>query len=106
MQAIAKVFTTGHSQAVRLPKAFRVNVAEMWISKNEVTGEITLKPKDDDQRRRDLKELFQLIAENPMPDDFLSEVTRSNAPPRNPFADWAEEPAADNNNTDNDTTTP
>lgn len=45
MQAIAKVFNTGHSQAVRLPKAFRVDATEMWISKNEMTGEITLKPK-------------------------------------------------------------
>ena len=29
--------------------------------KNEATGEIILKPKDDDQRKRDLDELFQLI---------------------------------------------
>ena len=27
-----KVFTTGNSQAVRLPKAFRVNTREMWMS--------------------------------------------------------------------------
>ena len=39
MTAIAKVFTTGNSQAVRLPKAFRVSAREMWISKNEMTGE-------------------------------------------------------------------
>ena len=45
MVATAKVFTTGNSQAVRLPKAFRVDVQEMWITKNEATGEITLKPK-------------------------------------------------------------
>ena len=82
----AKVFTTGNSQAVRLPKAYRVNVSEMWITKNDVTGEISLKPKDDDQRQRDLSELFRLIEENTMTDDFI--------PPRNdawapdPFADW------------------
>lgn len=45
MLATAKVFTNGHSQAIRLPKAFRVDVDEMWIARNEVTGEITLKPK-------------------------------------------------------------
>jgi len=36
MLATAKVFTTGNSQAVRLPKAFRVDAAEMWITKNDV----------------------------------------------------------------------
>lgn len=44
MVAIAKVFSTGNSQAVRLPKALRVDVREVWISRNEHTGEITLKP--------------------------------------------------------------
>ena len=45
MLATAKIFSTGNSQAVRLPEAFRVDVKEMWIAKNEVTGEIALKPK-------------------------------------------------------------
>lgn len=88
MLATAKVFSTGNSQAVRLPKAFRVNVSEMWIARNEVTGEITLKPKDDDGRKARLALLFKLIRENPLPDDFLSDATRRNDPPRNPFADW------------------
>ena len=89
MIATAKVFTTGNSQAIRLPKAFRVNVAEMWISKNEVTGDITLKPKEsEDQRQRNLKELFRLIAENPFTEDFIPE--REIEESRNPFAEWAE----------------
>lgn len=87
----AKVFTTGNSQAVRLPKAFRLDTKEVWISKNDVTGEITLKPKDEDQRQKNLKELFRLIAENPLPDDFLAESTRRNEPSRNPFAEWVED---------------
>ena len=91
MLAIAKVFTTGNSQAVRLPKAFRVNTSEMWISKNELTGEITLKPKDDDQRQRRLEKLFKMIEEAPLPDDFLSDATRRNDPARNPFEAWAED---------------
>ena len=89
MLATGKVFTTGNSQAVRLPKAFRVDAAEMWISKNEITGDITLRPKEsEDQRQRNLKELFRLIAENPCTDDFLPEREVSEA--RNPFEDWAE----------------
>ncbi len=95
MLATAKVFSTGNSQAVRLPKAFRVDVREMWIAKNEVTGEITLKPKaSEDHRKRNLEELFRLIAQNPLPDDFLSEATRRNEPSRDPFADWPDDAPA------------
>ncbi|MEO6319090.1 MAG: hypothetical protein ABIO73_00385 [Polaromonas sp.] len=91
MPATAKVFSTGNSQAVRLPKAFRVNVAEMWITKNDVTGEITLKPKEsEEQRRRNLEKLFKMIADDPLPDDFLSETTRRNEPARNPFSEWSD----------------
>ena len=94
MIATAKVFSTGNSQAVRLPKAFRVNVEEMWIARNEVTGEITLKPKDTEKlRRQRLDALMAAIAENPLPDSFLSDASRQNDPPRNPFKDWADTPA-------------
>lgn len=88
-----KVFTTGNSQAVRLPKAFRVNTREMWITKNEVTGEIVLRPKDDDQRRRNLETLFKMIEEDPFTGDFIPErpITES----RNPLAEWAEQLPSD-----------
>ena len=89
MLATAKVFTNGNSQAIRLPKAFRVDVDEMWIARNEVTGEITLKPKDTETlRQRRLDALMAAIAENPLPDEFLSDDRRQNNPPKNPFADW------------------
>jgi antitoxin VapB len=85
MLITAKVFTNGNSQAIRLPKAFRVDVEEMWISKNEVTGEITLKPKDDDQRLRKLNLLFKMIEENPITEEFLP--PRENAWAPDPFAE-------------------
>ena len=88
MTATAKVFTTGNSQAVRLPKAFRVDASEMWISKNEVTGEITLKPKDDDLRQRNLAKLFKMIEEDPFTEDFIPERVIEES--RNPFEEWAE----------------
>ena len=89
MLATAKVFTNGHSQAIRLPKAFRVDVDEMWIARNEVTGEITLKPKDTETlRQRRLDALMAAITDNPLPDDFLADASRQNNPPKNPFADW------------------
>ena len=94
MLATAKVFTNGHSQAIRLPKAFRVNVDEMWIARNEATGEITLKPKDSETlRKHRLDALVAAIAEAPLPDNFLSDASRLNTPPQNPFADW-QAPAA------------
>ncbi|MEQ1603016.1 MAG: hypothetical protein ABL885_14760 [Methylophilaceae bacterium] len=85
MQAIAKVFNTGHSQAVRLPKAFRVDATEMWISKNEVTGEITLKPKPNADS---LEAFFAFLKSLPPSDEFLQ--PRNDKPSPNPLEDWAE----------------
>jgi antitoxin VapB len=92
MQTIAKVFTAGNSQAVRLPKAFRVNASEVWITRNEVTGEITLKPKDDDRRLRNLEKLFRMIEEEPFTEDFVPARTIEES--RNPLQEWAEPKAA------------
>lgn len=82
MTATAKVFSTGNSQAVRLPKAFRVNASEMWISKNEATGELTLRPVSSESS---IDRLFRLIDESPLPADFLSNASRRNEVPHNPF---------------------
>ena len=71
MEVVAKVFSTGNSQAVRLPKAFRLDVLEVWLSKDDVTGAITMRPKNDDQRNKNLEELFRLIREQPFTEDFI-----------------------------------
>jgi antitoxin VapB len=81
----AKVFTNGNSQAIRLPKAYRVTVGEMWISKNESTGEITLTPKDNDERQRKLNLLFKMIEETPFAEEFLP--PRDDAWTPDPFED-------------------
>ena len=81
MTTVAKIFTTGNSQAVRLPKAFRVTASEMWISRNEITGEITLKPRSTPAA---LDRLFKLIEDAPLPDDFLAGSGRMNPPPTPP----------------------
>ena len=75
MLTTAKLFTTGHSQAVRLPKAFRMPGTEVWIRKNEATGEIVLTPKKPPDA---LDRLFQLIEEAEVPEEFMAE--RDNAP--------------------------
>ena len=90
MIATAKIFTTGNSQAIRLPKAFRVQASEVWISKDDISGGITLRPKNEDQRKKNLDELFKLIREQPFTEDFIP--PRDNEIRPDPFADW-EEPA-------------
>lgn len=83
MVAAAKVFTTGNSQAVRLPKALRVQTTDVWISRNEHTGEITLKPKPDaDALQAFLNELRSL----PPSEEFVP--PRNDAPQPHPLAVW------------------
>jgi antitoxin VapB len=86
MIATAKIFTTGNSQAVRLPKAFRMPGDMVYISRNESTGEVILSPKNDDQRQRNLAELFRLIQDEPMTEEFLA--IRSDEVRTDPFEDW------------------
>ena len=60
----AKVFKSGNSQAVRLPKEFRVNSAELEIVRRD--DEIVLRP-----IRKDLSQIFDALAG--LSDDFMSE---------------------------------
>jgi len=45
IKSTAKVFKTGRSQAVRLPKAFQFDVPEVFIRKDEITGDLILSTK-------------------------------------------------------------
>ena len=83
MLATAKVFTTGNSQAIRLPKAFRVDAREVWITKDEGTGEITLKPKPAPDA---LEAFFAELKALPTTDEFIP--PRDDAPRPSPFEDW------------------
>ncbi len=69
---LAKIFKSGNSQAVRLPKEFRLNVTEVEIFKRG--DELVLRP-----RLKDLSKAFELLTQ--MPDDFMQEG-RSNEPPQ------------------------
>lgn len=68
--AVAKVFKSGNSQAVRLPKEFRVRGAEVEIFRRG--DEIVLR-----ERRDSLAPVFDLLCD--LPDDVLDE--RDDAPP-------------------------
>jgi antitoxin VapB len=45
MHATAKLFITGRSQALRLPKEVRFPGAEVFIRRDPVTGDVILSPK-------------------------------------------------------------
>lgn len=90
MTATAKVFTTGNSQAIRLPKAYRVDAREMWITKNERTGEITLRPKPQPEA---LAAFMAALQAMPMQgEEWLQ--PRDDAHREDPLAGWQAEPPA------------
>lgn len=68
---IARVFKSGNSQAVRLPKQFRLDASEVEIFRRG--DEIVLKAKP-----KGLSTAFHLLAD--MPEDFFSEQRRDPAP--------------------------
>jgi antitoxin VapB len=82
--ATAKVFTTGNSQAIRLPKAFRLDTHEVWVSKS-TNGIITIQPKP---KADELDAFFAQLQAIAPSDEFLQ--PRDDAPRRNPFEDWGE----------------
>jgi len=61
----AKVFKTGRSQAVRLPKEFRFAVSEVFIRKDATTGDVILSAKDSGELiwKNILKEMGDLSQE-------------------------------------------
>lgn len=48
MLQTAKIFTTGRSQAVRLPREFRFDVAEVFVRRDPLTGDVVLSSKPAD----------------------------------------------------------
>lgn len=67
----ARVFRSGNSQAVRLPKEFRVMSRELEIFRRG--DEIVLR-----EPSKGLSRAFELLAE--LPDDFLPEGRRDSLP--------------------------
>ena len=74
---IAKIFTTGRSQAVRLPVEFRFDTDEVYIRRDPDTGDVVLS-----RRPGDWKEFFALANAAGIPDDFLAERDDPSLAPR------------------------
>lgn len=72
--ATAKVFKSGNSQAVRLPKAFRLRGPEVDIIRRG--NEIVLREKT--KRKRGLVEAFEILAS--MPDEAFENIKETRPP--------------------------
>jgi len=68
----ARVFKSGNSQAVRLPKAFRLNAKEVEIFRRG--DEIVLREK----KKRSLAEAFDIIASMPL--DMFEDIKDTRPP--------------------------
>lgn len=86
MSQVAKLFTNGRSQAVRLPAAFRFDTKEVFIRQDKETGDLILsrKPSTWD-------DFFAAIKGAHVPAEFLDDQERNQAiQERDPFEGWQE----------------
>jgi antitoxin VapB len=67
MTHIAKLFTNGRSQAVRLPAAFRFDTKEVYVRQDPETGDVILS-----RRPGDWEGFLRALREADVPADFLS----------------------------------
>jgi antitoxin VapB len=75
MPRIAKLFRNGRSQAVRLPADLRFEGSQVYIRRDEVTGDVILS-----RRPESWKDFFALAKTADVPKNFLS--ARKDTPPQ------------------------
>jgi antitoxin VapB len=68
MSDTAKLFTTGRSQAVRLPREYRFEGREVFIRRDPVTGDVVLSRKPEGWEG-----FLQAAERTPVPSDFLTD---------------------------------
>jgi antitoxin VapB len=73
----AKLFKNGASQAVRLPAEFRFEGEEVYVTRDEMTGDVVLSSRPGVRTWREFSELMETID---VPDDFMT-VRPMNRPP-------------------------
>jgi antitoxin VapB len=71
MRETAKVFVTGRSQAVRLPLRYRFRSKEVYIRRDEKTGDVVLSERPDSW-----ESFFALDSSTEVPKDFMSPADR------------------------------
>ena len=68
MSQSAKLFMNGRSQAVRLPVNFRFDCHEVFIRRDEITGDVVISEKPDSWDG-----FFNLLDSIEVPNDFMLE---------------------------------
>ena len=74
----AKLFKNGASQAVRLPMEFRFEGDEVYITRDETTGDVVLSTRPG---AKAWGEFFELLRAVDVPDDFMAERPLNGVPP-------------------------
>ena len=86
MSQVAKLFTNGRSQAVRLPAAYRFDTKEVFIRQNPETGDVILSRKP-----ATWDDFFAALKDADVPVDFLDAEDRNQGTQeRDPLAVWGE----------------
>lgn len=86
MRQVAKLFTNGRSQAVRLPAAYRFDTQEVFIRQDPDTGDVILSRKP-----ATWEGFFAVLKGVDVPADFLDQNERNRGiSDRDPFAGWRE----------------
>jgi antitoxin VapB len=81
MSEVAKIFTNGRSQAIRLPAAYRFDTKKVFIRKDAETGDVILS-----RRPTTWDGFVAALKGEVVPDDFLGEKERKQqAQTRDPF---------------------
>ena len=75
MKQTAKLFMNGRSQAVRLPAIFRFDCDEVFISRDENTGDVIISKKPGSW-----DDFFNMVESTDIPSDFMSK--RDNESPQ------------------------
>jgi len=79
--AKAKLFTTGRSQAVRLPKDFRFRGKEVYIRRDPYSGDVVLSQ----EPPKSWDEIFRKLDEDPFPSDFMADRDQGTDQVRSPL---------------------
>jgi antitoxin VapB len=80
MTDTAKLFVTGRSQAVRLPRDYRFEGDEVFIRRDPQTGDVVLSRKPDGWEG-----FLALAARTSVPADFMADRPKQPAPERELF---------------------
>jgi antitoxin VapB len=67
---VAKLFKNGSSQAVRLPAEFRFEGDEVYVTRDDVTGNVVLSDRPGAEAWRDF---FRLMRSVEVPPEFMAE---------------------------------